>query len=161
MLSPELDPEKLTRMAERHPGFLHDFSFYSLVDNQDARHRDIARASGLCSIRNMQKIWMNNKWFIHFPNDIILSWFFIWLVKQQRRDRALQVRLQSLESIIYHEIIISLPRDLVILHDSLLVLGQALNLWRQNKAFLGNTRVSCQEEQVGHYCVLMLKSKTQ
>ena len=56
MLSPELDPEKLTRMAEGHPGFLHDFSFYSLVDNQDARHRDIARASGLCNIRNMQKI---------------------------------------------------------------------------------------------------------
>ena len=52
---------------------------------------------------------------------------------------------------IYHEIIISLPRDLVILHDSLLVLGQALHLWRQDKAFQGNTRVSCQEEQVGHY----------
>ena len=52
---------------------------------------------------------------------------------------------------IYHAIIISLPRDLVILHDSLLVLGQALHLWRQDKAFQGNTQVSCQEEQVGHY----------
>ena len=56
MLSPELDQEKLTRMAERHPGFLHDFSFYSLVDNQDVRHRNIARVSGLCSIRSMQKM---------------------------------------------------------------------------------------------------------
>ena len=54
MLSPELDPEKLTSMAEKHSGFLHDFSFFSLVDNQDVRHKDIARASGLCSIRNMQ-----------------------------------------------------------------------------------------------------------
>ena len=46
--------------------------------------------------------------------------------------------------------LLSLEAEAVLLHDSLLVVRQALDKWGHDKPFLGSTPVTCQHEQVGH-----------
>ena len=42
----------------------------------------------------------------------------------------------------------SVPSDLVLLHDALLVVREAASLLRHHTVFLGGEQVSCQEEKV-------------
>ena len=48
-----------------------------------------------------------------------------------------------------HKIIFRLDNNLVLLHDALFVIKQALDLWKHDKAFQDSNDVSCQGEQVG------------